>query len=76
MIKIRLARYGVKRKPFYRIIAVNEREKGAGMPLEILGYWHPAKSVKKIDTDKIESWVKKGAKLTKAVDNLMYKDKK
>ena len=73
MVKIRLSRKGVRNKPFYRIVAVDEREKVTGTPLEILGYWHPDKNSKKIYADKIKAWQDKGAKLTKAVAQLLQK---
>ncbi len=71
MIKIRLARGGVKNNPFYRIVAIDERRKRGGKPLDILGFWHPAKGTKKIDKKKINAWVGKGAQLTKAVKELL-----
>jgi small subunit ribosomal protein S16 len=73
MVKIRLSRKGVRNKPFYRIVAINEKEKAAGNPLEILGYWHPRKNTKKLYSDKIKAWQAKGAKLTKAVEQLLQK---
>ena len=71
MIKIRLTRLGVPKKPFYRIVAVDEREKLTGSPLEILGYWKPSKDEIKIDKEKLNAWVKKGAKVTLAVAKLI-----
>lgn len=71
MIKIRLSRVGVKNKPYYRVVVSDERKKRSNSSLEVLGFWHPAKGVKKIDKKKLESWVAKGAKLTKAVSELI-----
>lgn len=71
MIKIRLARGGAKNNPFYRIVAIEERRKREGKPLERVGYWHPAKNIVKIDKDKVNAWVEKGAQITKAVRKLM-----
>ncbi len=73
MVKIRLSRKGVRNKPFYRIVAINDSEKATGVPLEILGYWHPGKNAKKLFTDRIKVWQGKGATLTKAVSALMEK---
>ena len=75
MVKIRLARTGVRRKPFYRIVAIDEKQRGEGIPLETVGYWHPAKDVIKIDAAKLKAWVAKGAKITKAVTELIKKHK-
>ncbi len=71
MVKIRLARGGVKNNPFYRIVAIDTKRKRGGKPLDIIGYWHHAKGVKKIDTKKVDEWVKKGAQISKAVEKLL-----
>jgi small subunit ribosomal protein S16 len=71
MISIRLDRRGTKLKPFYKIIAIDSRRKKGAPPLETLGYWHPAKNVLKIEKEKIDAWLKKGAKFTAAVRKLI-----
>lgn len=71
MIKIRLARGGVKNSPFYRVVAIDSRKKGRGEPLDILGFWNPAKNEAKVDKKKLEDWLKKGAQTTKVVDKLI-----
>jgi len=73
MVKIRLARSGVKNKPFYRIVAIDSKRKRGGKPLEILGFWQPSKNLIKIDKKKVSEWVKKGAKVTEAVEELLNK---
>ena len=71
MVTVRLARHGKTNDPFYRIVAVESSRKRGGKPLEILGYWHPKKDVKKVDKKKIEEWVAKGATVSMAVTKLM-----
>lgn len=71
MLKIRLARYGVKNKPFYRIVAVDKGKKRSGKVLEILGYWKPSKKDLKIDNAKLSAWVKKGAFVNKSIKKLL-----
>ena len=71
MVKIRLARGGSKNNPFYRIVAIEGRRARQGKPLEILGYWHPLRSDKKIDKKRIEEWVLRGATVSKAVTTLI-----
>jgi small subunit ribosomal protein S16 len=71
MLKIRLDRTGVANKPFYRIVVTDEREKLGGKSLDILGYWQPSKDEIKIDKEKLNAWVKKGAKVTPAVAKLI-----
>lgn len=71
MVKIRLARGGAKNNPFYRIVVIEESRARSGKPLDILGYWYPKKDDKKIDKEKVQKWVGKGAKLSKAVATLL-----
>jgi len=70
MIKIRLARSGVKNAPFYRIVAIEKSRKRNGKPLEILGYWKPEKNEIKIDKKLLADWKTKGAQVSKAVEKL------
>ena len=71
MIKIKLQRRGPRNKAFYRIIAIDAKNKMTGEALEILGYWHPATNAKELDKKKVDSWIKRGAKLTPHVEELM-----
>lgn len=73
MVKIRLARSGVKNKPFYRIVAIDSKRKRGGKPLDILGFWQPSKDLVEIDKKKVSEWVKKGAQVTGAVEKLLNK---
>jgi small subunit ribosomal protein S16 len=71
MVKIRLSRKGVRRKAFYRIVAISEEQKASGVPLEVLGWWQPGKAAKFIKKDRVEYWVQKGAQVSKAVEVLL-----
>lgn len=75
MVKIRLQRKGVRNKVFYRVVAIDERNKMNGLVQEILGTWHPSKNLKEIDTKKVAEWVKRGAQVTPAVEKLLTKSK-
>ena len=63
MLKIRLMRIGAKKKPFYRIVAVDERAKRTGGYLELLGTYNPLTEPKdiKLKQDRIDYWQKLGA---------------
>lgn len=63
MIKIRLMRIGGKGRPFYRVVAVNERSKRTGGFLELLGTYNPLTTPHeiKLKQDRIDYWVKQGA---------------
>jgi len=71
MVTIRLSRFGRKKAPFYRIVAVDSRKKATGKYLEIMGIWNPAKKTKEIDKEKINAWVKKGAQVSAAIKKLL-----
>ncbi|EKD85370.1 MAG: ribosomal protein S16 [uncultured bacterium] len=63
MLKIRLMRIGTKKKPFYRVVAVDERAKRTGAYIELLGTYNPLTEPKEIKLiqDRIDYWVKQGA---------------
>lgn len=62
-VKIRLMRIGTNKRPFYRVVAVDERKKRTGGYLELLGTYNPLTEPKEINLDqaKIDAWMKKGA---------------
>lgn len=73
MVKIRLSRAGAKKRPFYRIVAIDERKRRDGRPLEFLGTYDPIATPKAIDLDpaKVEAWVQKGAQVSDTVAALL-----
>lgn len=73
MIKIRLSRMGPRNKPFYRIVAIDERQKKSGVALEVLGYYQPSLNKVELNKEKVNSWVKKGAQISPAVAKLLNK---
>jgi small subunit ribosomal protein S16 len=73
MVTIRLSRYGRKKAPFYRVVAVDSQKKTKGSVLEFLGTWNPAKKEVKIEKEKVKSWVSKGAQISATVKKLLEK---
>ena len=73
MVTIRLSRFGRKKAPFYRVVAVDSSKKTTGRYLEILGTWNPAKKEFKVNSEKLKVWVAKGAQVSQAVKNLIKK---
>ena len=67
MARIRLSRYGRKKAPFYRVVAVDSSKKATGKYLEMVGTWNPAKKDLKLEKEKIQSWIEKGATLSATV---------
>lgn len=73
MVKIRLTRAGAKKRPFYRIIAIDERRQRDGRALEFLGTYDPKSNPERIQlrSEALHAWVKKGAQLSPTVKSLM-----
>lgn len=74
-VKIRLSRHGAKKRPFYRIVVSDSRSPRDGKYVEQVGTYDP-KSVSgglKMDREKVEKWLKRGAKPTQTVSELMKK---
>jgi small subunit ribosomal protein S16 len=72
-VKIRLARYGAKKKPFYRVVATESRSPRDGRFIEIVGTYDPRNKATGINLDvrAIREWMSKGAELTASVQRLM-----
>lgn len=75
MVVIRLARYGAKKVPKYRILVADSRRWRNGRFLENLGYYNPNPSGqdKKLvfDLEKAKEWIKKGAQPSDRVQTLI-----
>lgn len=78
MVKIRLQRGGAKKRPFYRVIAIDERARRQGRALEFLGTYDPiAKPAQiKLEQEKIDAWLANGAQLSDAVRGLIKRSRK
>lgn len=73
MVIIRLSRAGAKKRPFYRIVAMDSRKRRDGRPLEFLGTYDPIAKPKaiEIDTEKVAALVGKGAQVSDTVAALL-----
>lgn len=73
MVKIRLARYGAKKKPFYRVVAADSRSPRDGKFIDILGTYDPTRNPAaiKLDKDKVKTWLEKGARPTETVKQIL-----
>jgi len=71
-VKIRLKRMGSKKKPFYRIVVADSRAPRDGKFIEEIGYYNPLTESKeiKVDAEKVNTWIKNGAKPTDTVNRL------
>ena len=76
-VKIRLKRMGMKKKPFYRVVVTDERSPRDGRFIEEIGIYDPMVSPAniRIDTEKADAWIKKGAQPTDTVRILLKKSR-
>jgi small subunit ribosomal protein S16 len=71
--KIRLARFGSKKNPIYRVVVADERAPRDGRFIEIVGRYNPRTEPSTIELDetKIRDWLSKGAQPTDSVRRLL-----
>lgn len=74
-VKIRLARFGAKKRPFYRIVVTDSRSPRDSRYIDILGTYAPLDepSSIKIDEEKAINWIKNGAQMTNKIHDLFSK---
>ena len=75
MVKIRLQRQGKKKAPFYHIVIADSRVARDGKIIEKVGTYNPMTEPSTIvlDKEKVEKWIKNGAKPTDTVKALIEK---
>lgn len=78
MVKIRLQRQGAKKAPFYHIVVADSRSPRDGRIVEKIGTFNPMTDPATInlDKEKVEYWIKNGAKPTDTVKALIEKANK
>lgn len=76
MIMIRLARFGAKKKPFYRVVVIEKERARDGRSLEVVGHYDPLANPAKVDLayDRIAHWRSNGAQLSDTVQRLLEKN--
>ena len=73
MVKIRLARFGSKKNPHYRVVVADSRSPRDGRSLETIGTYDPRTnpSTIEIKNDRAEKWLKVGAQPSQPVKKLL-----
>ena len=73
MVKIRLQRVGKKKAPFYHIVVADSKSPRDGKIIEQIGTYNPVTNPSEIvlDKEKVEKWIKNGAKPTETVKHLI-----
>ena len=72
-VKIRLARHGAKKRPYYRIVVADARCPRDGKFIEEVGRYNPCANpaIVKFDLEKVDQWIKNGAQPTDTVARLL-----
>lgn len=72
--KIRLKRFGAKKRPYYRIVVMDSRAAATSRTIDEVGYYHPIEAEEnqvKIDEAKVQEWLDKGAQPSDTVKKIL-----
>jgi len=75
-VKLRLARHGAKKRPFYRIVAADSESPRDGRYLEKLGTYNPLIEPAEItlNAERVRYWIEQGATPSDTVKSLLKKE--
>jgi small subunit ribosomal protein S16 len=74
--RIRLKKFGTKKRPYYRIVVMDQRAPRDGKTIEELGYYHPIEAEDRqirIEEDRVKGWLKNGASVSDTVRKILNK---
>ena len=73
MLMIRLARFGAKKKPSYRVVVIEKEKARNGRSLEVLGFYNPLThpATFQVDHERVAHWLKVGAKPSDTMARLL-----
>lgn len=73
MLMIRLARFGAKKKPTYRVVVIEKQRARDSKAIEVVGHYNPVAdpAVVELNHGRIEHWVRSGARLSDTVARLL-----
>jgi small subunit ribosomal protein S16 len=73
MLMIRLARFGAKKKPSYRVVVIEKEKARNGLAVEVVGFYSPISrpATVHLQHDRIAHWQKQGAKTSDTVARLL-----
>lgn len=73
MLMIRLARFGARKQPYYRVVVIEKDRARNGRSIEVVGTYNPRTSPATVDLkrERIEYWTSKGAQLSDRVERLL-----
>ena len=75
MLMIRLARFGARKQPYYRVVVIEKDRARNGRSIEVVGTYNPRTNPATVDLkrERIEYWTGKGAQLSERVAKLVAK---
>jgi small subunit ribosomal protein S16 len=74
--RIRLKRFGTKKRPYYRIVVMDKRAPRDGISIEELGYYHPIEAEDKqivFNAERVKAWLANGATASDTVRKILNK---
>jgi small subunit ribosomal protein S16 len=76
MLMIRLARFGAKKKPTYRLVVIDKVRARDSRAVEVVGTYNPVSQPPVVDLkhERIEYWLKNGAQPSETVSRLIKKN--
>lgn len=74
-VSIKLRREGGKKKPYYQVVVIDTKKTAKGRYIEKLGHYQPLSDpyIFEVNKESCLKWIKKGARLSKTVENLFEK---
>lgn len=77
MVKIRLKRFGTKKKPVYRIVVMEAKNRRDGRTIDEIGFYNPRANEPelKVNIESAKTWLKNGAQPTETAQALLKKAK-
>jgi small subunit ribosomal protein S16 len=76
LVKIRLKRMGTTKRPVYRLVVADSRSPRDGRFIESIGFYDPLPNpaVVRIDTERVQLWLKRGARPSDSARQLLVKE--
>ena len=75
---MRLKKFGTKKRPYYRIVVVDNKKPRDGKTIEELGYYHPIEAEDRqisFDEAKVKAWLEKGVVVSDTVRGILNRKK-
>jgi len=76
VVMIRLARFGARKQPYYRIVVIEKDRARNGRSIEVIGTYNPRTSPATVDLkhERVAYWRSKGAQVSTIVEKLLTKN--